>query len=74
MGEPLYAEAKDNLGAGPTDDENAIFLYTRHVVKFQHKRRVHVTPTCFFNGIEQSQISLSLTKKEWDDFLVRALE
>ena len=70
----MYLEAKDSLGSSPTDDENAIFPYTRQVVKFQRKRGVHVTPTCFFNGIEQSQISSSWTKKEWDDFLVRALE
>ena len=67
-------EAKDALGSNPTDDENAIFPYTKQVVKFQRKRGVHVTPTCFFNGIEQGQISSSWTRKEWDDFLVRALE
>ena len=67
-------EASVSLGSSPTDDENAIFPYTKQVVKFQRKRGVHVTPTCFFNGMEQSQISSSWTTKEWDDFLVRALE
>jgi hypothetical protein len=65
-------EAK-KLGAGPKDDENAVFPLTRQIVKFQRKRGVHVTPTVFFNGIEQSSISSSWTAKEWKKFLNEAL-
>jgi hypothetical protein len=67
------AEAKALLGSGPDDDENAVFPLTRQLVKFQRKRGVHVTPTCFFNGIEQGQISSGWTAKEWTDFLDQAL-
>lgn len=66
-------EARDLLGSGPGDDENAVFPFTRQVVKFQRKRGVHVTPTVFFNGIEQTQISSSWTADEWTEFLDRAL-
>jgi hypothetical protein len=66
-------EAKALFGSGPDDDENAIFPLTKQLVKFQRKRGVHVTPTCFFNGIEQGQISSGWTAKEWTDFLGQAL-
>eukprot|EP00568_Trieres_chinensis_P013429 CAMPEP_0183315582 /NCGR_PEP_ID=MMETSP0160_2-20130417/52292_1 /TAXON_ID=2839 ORGANISM="Odontella Sinensis, Strain Grunow 1884" /NCGR_SAMPLE_ID=MMETSP0160_2 /ASSEMBLY_ACC=CAM_ASM_000250 /LENGTH=349 /DNA_ID=CAMNT_0025481183 /DNA_START=43 /DNA_END=1092 /DNA_ORIENTATION=- len=66
-------EATKALGSGPNDDENAVFPLTRQVVKFQRKRAVHVTPTVFFNGIEQGQISSSWTVEEWTEFLDRAL-
>jgi protein-disulfide isomerase len=66
-------EAKILLGSAPDDDENAVFPLTQQIVKFQRKRGVHVTPTCFFNGIEQSEISSSWTVKEWNIFLGQAL-
>jgi len=65
-------EAVALLGSGPDDDENALFPLTKQVVKFQRKRGVHVTPTVFFNGIEQTQISSSWTSEEWNDFLREA--
>lgn len=67
------AEATALLGSGPEDDENAVFPMSRQVVKFARKRGVHVTPTVFFNGIEQGQISSGWTAKEWKDFLGEAL-
>jgi len=66
-------EAKMLLGSAPDDDENAVFPLTKQIVKFQRKRGVHVTPTCFFNGIEQNQISSSWTVNEWTLFLGQAL-
>lgn len=66
-------EAKILLGSAPDDDENAVFPLTQQIVKFQRKRGVHITPTCFFNGIEQNQISSSWEKKEWTIFLDQAL-
>ena len=66
-------EAKILLGSAPDDDENAVFPLTQQIVKFQRKRGVHVTPTCFFNGIEQNEISSSWTVKEWNIFLGQAL-
>jgi len=66
-------EAKILLGSAPDDDENAVFPLTKQIVKFQRKRGVHVTPTCFFNGIEQNEISSSWTVKEWTTFLGQAL-
>lgn len=66
-------EAKILLGSAPDDDENAVFPLTKQIVKFQRKRGVHVTPTCFFNGIEQNEISSSWTVKEWNIFLGQAL-
>ena len=68
-----FPEQAKKLGAGPKDDENAVFPLTRQIVKFQRKRGVHVTPTVFFNGIEQSSISSSWTAKEWKKFLSAAL-
>jgi hypothetical protein len=68
-----FPEEARKLGAGPKDDENAVFPLTRQIVKFQRKRGVHVTPTVFFNGIEQSSISSSRTAKEWTTFLNEAL-
>lgn len=66
-------EAEPLLGSGPEDDENALFPLTKQTVKFARKRGVHVTPTVFFNGIEQAQISSEWKEKEWRDFLDRAL-
>jgi hypothetical protein len=68
-----FPEEAKKLGAGPKDDENAVFALTRQIVKFQRKRGVHVTPTVFFNGIEQSSISSRWTAKEWKKFLNEAL-
>jgi hypothetical protein len=68
-----FPEEAKKLGAGPKDDENAVFNLTRQIVKFQRKRSVHVTPTVFFNGIEQSSISSSWTATEWKKFLNEAL-
>ena len=65
-------EASVTFGSRPDDDENALFPMTRQVVKFQRKRGVHVTPTVFFNGIEQMQISSSWSKDEWYAFLNEA--
>jgi len=62
-------EARAIFGSGPDDDENALFPLTRQLVKFQRKRGVHVTPTVFFNGIEQTQISSSWSSDEWRAFL-----
>jgi len=61
------------LGASPTDDENALFPMSKQVVKFQRNRGVHVTPTVFFNGIEQTQISSKWGPQEWSQFLNEAL-
>jgi hypothetical protein len=66
-------EAKALLGSSPDDDENAVFPLSRQIVKFQRKRGVHVTPTVFFNGIEQEQISSGWSVKEWKEFLDQAL-
>jgi hypothetical protein len=66
-------EAAKSLGASPNDDENALFPLTRQIVKFQRKRGVHVTPTVFFNGIEQMEISSSWDAARWKTFLPAAL-
>lgn len=68
-----YPEEARYLGSSPDDDENAIFPFTRQTVKFQRKRGVHVTPTVFFNGIEQPDISSKWTSDDWKRFLNRAL-
>ena len=65
-------EASHLLGSKPDDDENALFPMSRQVVKFQRRRGVHVTPTVFVNGIEQSQISSTWSSKEWTQFLNKA--
>jgi len=62
-------EAMALLGSSPDDDENAVFPMTRQTVKFHRKRGVHVTPTVFFNGIEQGQISSSWSVDQWNEFL-----
>jgi hypothetical protein len=62
-------EAMASLGSSPDDDENAVFPMTRQTVKFHRKRGVHVTPTVFFNGIEQGQISSSWSVDQWNEFL-----
>eukprot|EP00566_Odontella_aurita_P016440 CAMPEP_0113564616 /NCGR_PEP_ID=MMETSP0015_2-20120614/21719_1 /TAXON_ID=2838 /ORGANISM="Odontella" /LENGTH=249 /DNA_ID=CAMNT_0000466719 /DNA_START=135 /DNA_END=884 /DNA_ORIENTATION=- /assembly_acc=CAM_ASM_000160 len=67
------SEATGLLGSGPDDDENAVFPMSRQVVKFARKRGVHVTPTVFFNGIEQGQISSGWSTEEWKGFLDQAL-
>ena len=67
-------EATALLGSLADDDENAVFPLTRQVVKFQRKRGVHVTPTVFFNGIEQPQISSGWTREEWEGFLKDSFE
>lgn len=66
-------EAAKILGSGPEDDENALFPLTKQIVKFSRKRGVHVTPTVFFNGIEQAQISSEWNEKKWRAFLDQAL-
>jgi len=66
-------EAVALLGAAPDDDENALFPMTRQAVKFQRRRGVHVTPTVFVNGIEQTQISSGWSTEEWRRFLDAAL-
>lgn len=66
-------EAAALLGSSPTDDENALFPLTRQTVKFQRRRGVHVTPTVFFNGIEQGQIESGWGVEEWKVFLDGAL-
>jgi hypothetical protein len=66
-------EAAKSLGASPNDDENALFPLTRQIVKFQRKRGVHVSPTVFFNGIEQMEISSSWDTAQWKTFLAAAL-
>lgn len=65
-------EATILFGSNADDDENAIFPFTRQIVKYQRKRGVHVTPTVFFNGIEQTQISSSWTPDDWVEFLDNA--
>jgi hypothetical protein len=67
-------EATKRVGSQPTDDENPLFPYTLQTVKFHRKRGVHVTPTVFFNGIEQGQISSSWEESQWREFLDAALE
>ena len=66
-------EARTLLGSGPDDDENAVFPLTKQIVKFQRKRGVHVTPTVFFNGIEQTQVSSGWTANDWTEFLNHAV-
>jgi hypothetical protein len=72
LGGSFPDEAK-SLGATPNDDENALFPYTRQTVKFHRKRGVHVTPTVFFNGIEQAEISSSWDTQKWKSFVADAL-
>jgi len=62
------------VGSSPTDEENALFPFTLQTVKFHRKRGVHVTPTVFFNGIEQSQVSSAWDENQWKEFLDAALE
>jgi hypothetical protein len=64
-----FPDEGKSLGAAPNDDENALFPYTRQTVKFHRKRGVHVTPTVFFNGIEQTDVSSSWDTHKWKSFL-----
>jgi hypothetical protein len=68
-----FPEEARKLGSKPDDDENALFPYTKQTVKFHRMRGVHVTPTVFFNGIEQTQISSSWDETQWKKFLDSAL-
>jgi hypothetical protein len=68
-----YPEEALKLGSKPDDDENALFPHTLKTVKFHRKRGVHVTPTVFCNGIEQTQISSSWDEAQWKEFLDSAL-
>jgi hypothetical protein len=68
-----YPESAEKLGSSPNDDENALFPFTLQTVKFHRKRGVHVTPTVFFNGIEQAQVSSAWDETQWKEFLDSAL-
>uniref|UniRef100_A0A7S2UTD3 Thioredoxin-like fold domain-containing protein n=1 Tax=Attheya septentrionalis TaxID=420275 RepID=A0A7S2UTD3_9STRA len=68
-----FPEAAKALGSSPDDDENALCPLTRQSIKFHRKRGVHVTPTVFFNGIEQGNISSSWSGDQWKEFLDGAL-
>jgi hypothetical protein len=69
-----FPEEAKKLGSTPTDDENPLFPYTLQTVKFHRKRGVHVTPTVFFNGIEQTQISSSWDESQWKEFIDSTLD
>lgn len=66
------AEAFSSLLAykGPTPNAgNEITQEVKWHVKYHRACGVHVTPTCFMNNIEASEISSSWTLEQWQEFL-----
>lgn len=51
-----------NTGNGVTDD-------VKRMVKAARVVGVHVSPTVFFDGVEERGISSSFTGKEWEEWL-----
>lgn len=59
---PRESDGALNLGNAVTDDLKRIVRAARVV-------GVHVSPTVFFNGLEETAISSSFTNDQWDDWL-----
>lgn len=61
---PERAEKEDqlNVGNGVTDD-------VKMVTKMARLIGAHVTPTVFFNGVEEKSISSSFSKEQWEEWL-----
>lgn len=57
-------EGNWNAGNGVTDD-------LKRVIKQGRLVGVHVSPTVFFNGIEERGISSSWGREEWEPWLER---
>lgn len=53
-----------NVGNGVTED-------LKRMVKAARVVGVHVTPTVFFDGLEEKGISSSFTKEQWVEWLER---
>jgi len=51
-----------NVGNGVTDD-------VKQMVKMNRVIGAHVTPTVFFNGVEERSIGSSWTKEQWEEWL-----
>ena len=51
-----------NIGNGVTDD-------VKLMVKMNRVIGAHVTPTVFFNGVEEKSISSSFTAEQWEEWL-----
>lgn len=63
---------KINTLKTPAGDVQATTPMTQGIkwaVKFQRKQGVHVTPTCFVNGLEADVISSGWTADQWKAFL-----
>lgn len=58
------AEAALNTGNLVTDD-------LKRMVKAARVVGVHVTPTVFFDGVEEKEISSSFTKEQWEEWLLK---
>lgn len=55
---------------GARNSGNATTQPLKWHVKYHRSCGVHVTPTCFMNGIEASQISSGWTQEQWRDMLI----
>lgn len=51
-----------NIGNGVTDD-------VKQMVKAHRVIGAHVTPTVFFNGVEEKSIGSSWTAEQWEEWL-----
>ena len=56
------ADGSLNSGNGVTDD-------VKGIVKAARVIGVHVSPTVFFDGVEEKGISSSFTKEQWEEWL-----
>lgn len=48
---------------------NSMTFQVKQCIKYGRRLGVHVSPTVFWNGIEETQISSSWTGEEWMDWL-----
>ena len=59
---------------GSRNTGNETTQMMKYLVKYHRSCGVHVTPTCFLNGIEASAVSSGWTLAQWQEFLLPHLE
>lgn len=55
---------------GARNSGNEMTQSLKWLTKYHRSCGVHVTPTCFLNGIEAGQISSGWTTEQWQELLI----
>lgn len=62
---------KPREGDGALNAGNAVTDDVKRMVKAARVVGVHVSPTAFFDGVEEKGISSSYTKEQWEEWLAK---